>query len=117
MKRGRSFRLFLEDMSLAMAKIEEYTRGQSYYEFLNDSRTVDAVIRNFEVIGESARNIPAEIKAKYPNVPWDEMYLLRNKVTHEYFGIDHMIIWDVLTNHLPANRVDIDYILLKEPLD
>ena len=79
-----------------------------------DYKTIDAVIRNFEVIGEAVRNLPLEIKSKYTEVPWDEMYLLRNKISHEYFGIDYEIIWDVATNYLPINKSQIIKILQRE---
>jgi uncharacterized protein with HEPN domain len=65
---------------------------------------VDAVIRNFEVIGEASKNMPKEIKVKYPMVPWEEMYLMRNKISHEYFGIDYEILWDVASNYLQENK-------------
>ena len=64
----------------------------SFAAFERDTKTIDAVIRNFEIIGEAAKNIPSEIKEKHTEVPWAEMYLLRNKVSHEYFGIDYEII-------------------------
>ena len=97
-----------------MSRIAEYIKGYSFIEFKRDYKTVDAVIRNFEVIGEASRNLPQEIKEKYPEVPWDEMYLLRNKVTHEHFGVDYDIIWDVAINYLPQNKIQIDHILNKE---
>jgi uncharacterized protein with HEPN domain len=65
---------------------------------------VDAVIRNFEVIGEASKNMPKEIKVKYPMVSWEEMYLMRNKISHEYFGIDYEILWDVASNYLQENK-------------
>ena len=97
-----------------MSRIAEYIDGFSFTEFKRDYKTVDAVIRNFEVIGEASKNLPIEIKTKYPEVPWDEMYLLRNKVSHEYFGVDYEIIWDVATNYLPENKLQIDSILNQE---
>ena len=80
--------MYLEDLLLAMNRIAEYIDTLSFTDFTRDYKTVDAVIRNFEIIGEAAKNIPVEVKDKYPEVPWAEMYLLRNKVSHEYFGID-----------------------------
>lgn len=106
--------MFLEDMSQAMSRIGEYIYGLSIIEFKHDYKTVDAVIRNFEIIGEAARNLPVEIKEKYPEVPWSEMYLLRNKVSHEYFGVDYEIIWDVASNYLPENLLQIEEILKVE---
>lgn len=113
-KENRSYRMFLEDMHLAMSRIAEYVHGLTFIEFKHDYRTVDAVIRNFEIIGEASRNLPVEIKGKYPDVPWSEMYLLRNKVSHEYFGVDYEIIWDVAVNYLPENQVQIEEVLRAE---
>mgnify|MGYP001767399028 FL=1 len=106
--------MYFEDIILAMKRIAEYIDGLSFIRFKRDYKTVDAVIRNFEIIGEAAKNIPVEIKDKYAEVPWAEMYLLRNKVSHEYFGIDYEIIWDVALNYLPENQKQIEYILTLE---
>ena len=106
--------MYLEDIQTAMARIAEYINGFTFIDFKRDYKTVDAVIRNFEIIGEASKNLPLEIKEKYSNVPWDEMYLLRNKISHEYFGVDYEIIWDVATNYLPGNKSQIDQILDQE---
>jgi uncharacterized protein with HEPN domain len=103
--------MYLEDLLLAMTRISEYIEGLTFPDFKRDYKTADAVIRNFEIIGEAARKIPQEIKEQYSEVPWDEMYLLRNKVSHEYFGIDYEIIWDIACNYLPENRKQIESIL------
>jgi len=95
-KEDRAYHMYLTDIQTAMSRIAEYIQDYSFSEFKRDYKTVDAVIRNFEVIGEASKNLPIEIKTKYPEVPWNEMYLLRNKVSHEYFGIDYEIIWDIL---------------------
>ncbi|HEY3370732.1 MAG TPA: DUF86 domain-containing protein [Prolixibacteraceae bacterium] len=113
-KEKRTYILYLDDIQIAMSRIAEYIQGFSFIDFKRDYKTVDAVIRNFEVIGEASKNLPIEIKTKYPEIPWDEMYLLRNKVSHEYFGIDYEIIWDVATNYLPENKLQIDSILDQE---
>ena len=83
--------MYVTDIQTAMSRIAEYIEGYTFPGFKRDYKTVDAVIRNFEVIGEASKNLPTEIKLKYPEVPWDEMYLLRNKVSHEYFGVDYEI--------------------------
>jgi uncharacterized protein with HEPN domain len=106
--------MYLEDILLAIDRISEYIEGFDYQSFKMDFKTVDAVIRNFEIIGEASRSLPSDIKEKYPLIPWDEMYLLRNKVSHEYFGVDYEIIWDVASNYLPENRIQIQTILQKE---
>ena len=106
--------MYLEDLLLAMNRIAEYIEGMSFIDFKRDYKTVDAVIRNFEIIGEAAKNISSEIKEKHTEVPWAEMYLLRNKVSHEYFGVDYEIIWDVASHYLPDNKKQIENILLLE---
>lgn len=112
MKReDRTYIMYLEDINLAMARIAEYIYGYSFIQFKQDYKTVDAVIRNFEVIGEASKNLPKEFKEKYSEVPWSEMYLMRNKFSHEYFGIDYEIIWDVAFNYLPENKKQIEEIL------
>lgn len=75
---------------------------------------MDAVIRNLEIIGEASNKIPDSIKEKYTSVPWDEMYRMRNKVIHEYFGIDHDIVWDIVVNYLPKNLRQVKSILEAE---
>lgn len=90
-----------------MQRIREYIEGYKFVDFKKDYKTVDAVIRNFEIIGEAAKNIPNEIKEAHPELPWEEMYYLRNRVSHEYFGIDYEIIWDIATNYLPKNEKDL----------
>jgi len=103
--------MYLEDLLIAMTRIAEYIGDLTFHDFKRDYKTADAVIRNFEIIGEAAKNISQELKEQYHEVPWDEMYLLRNKVSHEYFGIDYEIIWDIASNYLPENRKQIENIL------
>jgi uncharacterized protein with HEPN domain len=106
--------MYLDDIQTAMGRIAEYIDGYDFDRFKKDYRTVDAVIRNFEIIGEASRNLDEIIKNKDPEVPWKEMYYLRNRVTHEYFGIDYEIIWDLACNNLPGNKIQIDQIIDKE---
>lgn len=96
-----------------MDRIAEYIKGYTFAGFKKDNKTVDAVIRNFEIIGEAAKRLSEEIKIKNPEVPWNEMYYLRNRVTHEYFRVDYEIIWDIATNYLPDNKVLVDQIIEK----
>lgn len=112
-KEKRSFIMYLEDIQLSMLRIAEYIDNLDFITFKQDYKTVDAVIRNFEIIGEASKNLPEFIKEKYTTIPWNEMYYLRNKVSHEYFGIDHEIIWDVAFNYLPENKKEIDRIIIE----
>ncbi len=106
--------MYLEDIQLAMNRIAEYIDGLTFEDFQKDYKTTDAVIRNFEIIGEASKNLPSEIRDNYAEVPWNEMYLLRNKISHEYFGVDYEIIWDIAVNYLPENKTQIDQIIMKE---
>jgi len=99
--------LYLEDMVLSMERVQEYIQGLDFQQFKWDYKKVDTVIRNFEVIGEASKNIPSNIKKKYANVPWEEMYRLRNRIPHSYFGIDYEILWSIASEHLPQNLNDI----------
>ena len=82
--------------------------------FKQSYMTIDAVVRNFEIIGEAAKNIPNEIEEKVPEIPWRKMYGLRNLISHAYFGIDYEMIWEIITSDLPGNLSDIKEILEKE---
>ncbi len=113
MKVGRTYKMYLDDMYLSMERIAEYIDSLTFIQFKQDYKTVDAVIRNFEIIGEASKNLPDNFKEKYSEVPWSEMYLLRNKVSHEYFGVDYEIIWDIAINYLPENKSQIQEILNK----
>jgi uncharacterized protein with HEPN domain len=77
-----------------MDRIQEYISNLDFTSFKKSYITVDAVIRNFEIIGEAVKNLPQKLKSQHPEVPWDEMYRLRNRVSHEYFGINYEILWD-----------------------
>jgi len=106
--------LYLEDIVLSMQRVQEYITGLDFQDFKRDYKTVDAVVRNFEIIGEASKNLSETVKSKYPQVPWKEMYRLRNRISHEYFGIDYEIIWNIATKHLPINFKDISEILENE---
>jgi uncharacterized protein with HEPN domain len=113
-KESRSYIMYLEDILTSMNRISEYIEGLNFISFKRDYKTVDAVIRNFEIIGEASKKLPHSIKEKYTEIPWSEMYLLRNKVSHEYFGVDYEIIWDLASNYIPDNGKQIEIILKKE---
>ena len=85
-----------------------------FLKFKQSSITVDAVIRNFEIIGEAAKNVPDFIKDKYKEIPWKKMYGLRNLISHEYFGVDYEMIWEIISTDLPHNLLDIKEILKED---
>jgi len=94
--------LYLEDIQEACQKIIRFTANMAIDDFIQDERTYDAVIRNLEIIGEAARNIPPEVQAKSPQVSWREISAMRNVVAHEYFGVKNEIIWDMVQKEVPA---------------
>ncbi|MCD4820203.1 MAG: DUF86 domain-containing protein [Candidatus Cloacimonetes bacterium] len=110
----REYLLFLDDMLTSMLRIENYIDEIEFKEFKINHLVVDAVIRNFEIIGEASKNIPKEIKDKYPQMPWYKMYGLRNLIAHVYFGIDYEMIWEIAKNNLPQNSSDLKKIIARE---
>jgi len=94
-------------MVLSIDRILEYVDGMDYDSFTKDQKTIDAVIRNFEIIGEASKNVHQKLREANQDVPWQEMYLMRNMVSHEYFGVDTTILWEVIKNHLPLNRAQL----------
>ena len=92
--------LLIEDMTDSANKIIAYTKGMTFDEFMDDSRTVDAVIRNFEIIGEATNRLPDEFKEKYPNIDWHKIRGFRNRIVHDYMGIDYSIVWEIRNGFL-----------------
>ncbi len=98
----RDYRVYLEDILQAIEKIGRYTAGLSAETLTRDDKTLDAVVRNLEVIGEAVKHLPDEIRAAHPNVEWKRIAGLRDVLIHAYFGIDVDIVWDIIQNKLPV---------------
>jgi uncharacterized protein with HEPN domain len=96
----RDYKVFLEDILEAIAKIRRYTGGLSLQTFTADAKTLDAVIRNLEIIGEAVKQIPEEIRSLRPEVEWKRVGRLRDILIHQYFGVDAQIVWDIVQNKL-----------------
>jgi len=107
----RDYRLYLDDMLEAIGKIEKYTEDLNFERFSKDEKTVDAVIRNFTIIGEAAKQIPASIRKKYPEAPWKEMAGMRDKLIHVYLGIRYDVVWETIVIRLPQLKPLIEKIL------
>lgn len=103
----RNIVLYLEDIKNSIKKIEEYTRGLSFADFAKNQMAIDAVVRNFEIMGEAANNIPKRFKVKHPEVPWRQIIGTRNSIIHEYFGIDLEIIWSSIQEDIPKLKEQI----------
>ena len=97
----REAKLLLLDISEACEKIFRFTENMSYSEFTSDDKTSDAVIRNLEVIGEAANHLPELFISSHPEIGWSKAIAVRNRVIHEYFGVDYAILWNILHNYLP----------------
>jgi uncharacterized protein with HEPN domain len=98
----RDSRVYLDDILDATRKITVYTGGLSKAAFLEDEKTLDAVIRNLEVIGEAVKKLPENLRAKHSAVEWKKIAGLRDILIHEYFGLDAEIVWDIVQNKVPA---------------
>ena len=98
-KRDPNF--LIVDILEAAKKILDYTSDMSFDDFMADSKTIDAVARNFEIIGEAATRLPSEFKVKYTEIPWISITGLRNRIIHDYFGIDYELVWNIKTIFLP----------------
>lgn len=97
----RSPDLLIQDIIESAQKILDYTNGLTYEEFKSDSMRVDAVIRNFEIIGEAANRLPDEIKEEKPEIDWHKIRGFRNRVAHDYMGINYFIVWQIREEFLP----------------
>ena len=97
----RHWKLRIEDILVAIERIQRYTDGMDLSSFSRDDRTVDAVVRNITVIGEAAGAVPEDVRWKYPELPWEEMRGIRNVIVHEYFGVSLPILWQTVTADLP----------------
>ena len=89
-------------MLTAIGRIREYTRDLDREAFLRDARTIDAVVRNLEVIGEATKKIPVELRACAPDVEWRKIMGMRDLIAHVYFDIDLNAVWDVVTTKLDS---------------
>ncbi len=110
----REYLFFLEDMVESMRRIAEYTKGMDFKKFKMNYMVVDAVVRNFEIIGEASKRVPDSIKEEYPELPWKKMVGMRNLIIHGYFGIDYELIWEISRSNLPLNKLLLEKILENE---
>ena len=106
----RSLDLLLDDICEALDRIEQYISGMSFDVFSNDRKSVDAVVRNLEIIGEASNRLPADFKNSHSQIEWHKAVGLRHRIVHEYFGIDLQIVWQILKKDLPSLREAISQI-------
>ena len=107
----REAKLLLNDILDSIEKIRIYVDGYNFESFLADSKTCDAVIRNFEIIGEAANRLPDKIREQYPDINWFRIRGFRNRIVHDYMGIDYSIVWTIIENDLEVFVTGISKIL------
>lgn len=100
MSEERQVQDYLNDIMESISDIREFTKGMTVEDFVKDRKTIKAVVRSLEVIGEAVNKIPHHIRAKYPEISWQEIVGMRNKIIHEYFGIDLDIVWQSIEEDL-----------------
>ena len=101
----------VSDIKEAIVRIESYTKRINYQEFLKDTKTQDAVVRNLEIIGEAVKHISADFKKKHKAVEWKSIAGMRDRLIHHYFGINLEIVWDIITRKIPQLRTSIEKFL------
>jgi len=93
--------VLLDDIRTSIEKIKRYTAGLDESLFLADEKTIDAVVRNIEIIGEAAKQLPTEFKSQHPAIPWPQLAGMRNRIVHDYAGIDLKLVWNILQTAIP----------------
>ena len=104
----RDFTDYIKDILISMQDVEEFTSGITFEDFLQDKKTIKAVIRSLEVLGEASKKIPDAVKKHYQRIPWKRMAGMRDKLIHEYFGVDLEIVWNVVKQELPPVKSSIE---------
>lgn len=114
MPKKRNIIDFLNDILEAAFKAEEFIKGLTYEDFLEDDKTVFATIRAMEIIGEASSHIPVDLREIYNNVPWKKMVGMRNILIHQYFGFSKQVIWNTIKNRFPDLKKEIQKMLKAE---
>jgi len=115
--KDREYLDYLRDIRKAVDKAIEFTEGMKYESFHKDEKTVYATLRALEVIGEASKKVPDSIKDTYPEVPWREMAGIRDKLIHDYFGVNREVVWNTVQRDIPSLRPHIQQIISDQRTD
>ena len=113
MSKKRDAVLLLEDILTCCSRILEYTKDLGFDSFINSQITLDAVERNFEIIGEASSKFDSEFKIDNPEIPWSDLKNLRNRIIHDYTGVNYEIVWDIIQNYLEELQFQVQSVLNK----
>jgi uncharacterized protein with HEPN domain len=97
---SRDYRLYLQDVFESCEKVITFTDGFTFEKFSSDAKTIDAVARNLEIIGEAIKNVPMEILERQPNIDWKEIARFRDVIAHHYFRVKLTVVWDIIQNRI-----------------
>jgi|SRR5208337_2298128 len=102
MRKNREYGDYINDMLDSIKDTSEFIGEMDCKKFFKDRKTTLATVRCLEILGEAAKNIPENIRDKHPDIPWKKIIGLRNRIAHEYFGIDLKLVWKIIKDELPA---------------
>ena len=104
----RDWKFLFEDILECTVKIDEYLNDLDYTDFVKNSMLIDAIVRNIEIIGEASARVPDTVQNKFSDIPWKQLRGIRNRIIHEYFGVDLNIIWHIVKNDIPLLKKQVN---------
>ena len=114
MTKNREFLDYVADIQEAAQHIEQFIAGMTWAQFAQDQRTIYAVVRAFEIIGEAAKKVPPSVRQRHAKVPWTQMAGMLDKLIHEYFGVNYQMLWKTAKEEIPSIQPLIAEVYRKE---